>query len=107
MSEHYPTALELLVDPAATAVAMIPASAEAVNVANPVGNRLSMRFTKGLEGKTIAISCVDALGRIQMNTQVVCSGETMQLPFQIAPGIYYLRFVTDDHIISEMSITKK
>ena len=107
MSEHYPTALELLVDPAATAVAMIPASAEAVSVANPVGNRLSMRFTKGLEGKTIAISCVDALGRIQMNTQVVCSGETMQLPFQIAPGIYYLRFVTDDHIISEMSITKK
>jgi hypothetical protein len=112
MSEHYPITLSLLVDTSAAAsVTAILPQQEKVTVVNPVDGQLVMYFTKGLAGKTINITCIDELGRLQMKTSIASAGETAQIPCTLSPGFYFLRFTTPmaigGEVISQVAIQKR
>ena len=107
LSEHYPVALDLLVDTSATSVSIIQNEKEKVRVANPVGTEIMMWFTNDLIGKTININCIDVLGRSQMKNSFVVNNDMMQLPCTLLPGVYYMKIYSNNVLLTNTVITKK
>lgn len=107
LSEHYPIALNLIVNLAPTSTAMIQPAEENVTLANPVNGFLDLHFAQHLEGKIMNMTCTDVLGRLQISKNILSTRETMHIPCSLVPGIYYLKFSTDDHFIAQMTIWKK
>jgi hypothetical protein len=107
MSEHYPIMVDLLVGAADNAVAAVKAKEETITVANPVQSELAVRLSPGLSGKAINMTCIDALGRVQINNTFQCTGGAISLPCTLTPGIYYLKFTSDGGIIAEMMVEKR
>jgi len=107
MSEHYPITLDLLVNTTDNAVATAPADAEKVTVVNPVAGQLEVHVTKGLVGKSLDITCMDELGRVQMESNIPSTSETIDIPCSISPGMYFLKFSTNGQIIGQSVIQKR
>ncbi len=107
LSEHYPVALDLLVDTSATSISVIKNEKEKVTVANPIETQLVMWFTKDLIGKTIDINCIDVLGRSQMKNSFVANNDMMLLPCTLLPGIYYINVSTNNIRLADIVVTKK
>jgi len=82
------------------------AGEEKVTVVNPVGGQLIIHFTNDVPD-AVNVVCMDMLGRVQMNSVIHPSQAMTELPCTLAPGIYYLRFTTDDKIIGQTMITKE
>ncbi len=107
ISQHYPVTLDLLVDTSAVTSANMVSKEEKVTVTNPVEKELTMRFPTSLVGKTITVQCMDMLGRMQMKSTFVLTGELERIPCTLMPGIYYLAISADGEQVSKRIVTKE
>ena len=107
MSEHYPTALNLLVDLSTTSAVAMQNEQERFTVVNPVGDQLIMHFSKDLTGKTISIDCVDVLGRVVLQNTFVATSEIAHLPCALIPGVYYLNVSADNNVVANVKLVKQ
>ena len=107
MSNKYPVMIDLALTSLPSSVAGLQkAGEEKVTVVNPVGGQLIIHFTNDVPD-AVNVVCMDMLGRVQMNSVIHPSQAMTELPCTLAPGIYYLRFTTDDKIIGQTMITKE
>ena len=107
LSEHYPLALDLLVNTSHAGIANIQNPGEKISVVNPVAAQLTLQFKKDLAGRTINMNCIDVLGRVVLKNSFVASDELIQLPCLLAPGIYNLQFSENGIVIANKMIRKQ
>ncbi len=107
ISQHYPVALDLLVDTSAASAANMVNMQEEISVTNPVGKNITMRLPKGLQGKRISIQCLDMLGRVQLKDDLTATSELGQLPCSLLPGVYCLSLSSDGAVMVNMIIVKE
>jgi len=118
MSNKYPVMVDLLLSPNTTGVSPVdpeitPAAvininknAEHISIINPADESLSIIFSPDYIGDKVSVSCYDAIGRKVIQEDVDISSSNIQLPFNVLPGVYYVK-VFNNTVLYETSVVKK
>ena len=96
------------VDPEITPAAVININKNAghISIINPADESLSIIFSPDYIGDKVSVSCYDAIGRKVIQEDVDISSSNIQLPFNVLPGVYYVK-VFNNTVLYETSVVKK
>ncbi len=107
MSNKYPVMVDLVVDLSPVGVSSVNPINPQIAITNPVSDALSIHFDPSFLGAAIHLKVVDLLGRFVVQNTVYVSTQFMQLPFDIAPGIYYVEILGSGGQLAKQMIVKQ
>jgi len=119
MSNKYPVMIDLLATQNTTGVS--PADPEiqdvyvvdenkvnnVITVVNPAGAQIKLFCNNNLNGYPVLFECIDMLGRIIIKKEIVFNNNSVQIPCDLHPGIYFIRITGGQKIICQSILTKE
>jgi len=109
MSNKYPVMADFAVRALTPPTGIVTQSIEKerITIVNPVNDQITLHVSAGIVGKKISITCMDMPGRMQLNETVTVTGETMQIPCILAPGVYCIRANVENSVDTRVIVTKE
>ena len=94
MSNKYPIMADFEINPPVLGLTGPTRQTPEISVTNPVTGDIVLTLDNDYLGKELRICCMDVSGRCFMNQLMIPANKSVHLPFDAAPGIYYLSLIT-------------